>query len=43
MERDITPAELFGLVADDINATYADGDTETMSLEEARAMLHKTV
>ena len=43
MERNMTPEELFSLVADDVNAIYADGDTETMSLEEARAILHKTV
>lgn len=38
-----TPEELYSLMPSDINAMYADGDTETMSLEEARAMLHQTI
>lgn len=43
MERDMTPEELFGLVSDDANAIYADGDTETMSIEEARALTHAAI
>lgn len=38
-----TPEELYGLMPSDINAMYADGDTETMSIEEARAMTHEAI
>lgn len=43
MERDMTSEELFYLVADDVNAIYADGDTETINIEEARALTHAAI
>lgn len=43
LDRDMTPEELYGIVVDEINAIYEGDEEETMSLEEARAVLHKTV
>ena len=43
LERDMTPEELFSLVADDVRNIYAADATETMSIEEARAMTHAAI
>lgn len=43
LRQERTPEDLYGLVADDLNVLGEADDTETMTLEEARAMLHKTV
>lgn len=42
-ERDMTPEDVYGLEPDDLSVVYAAEDTETVSLEEARALLHKTI
>ena len=43
LERDMTPEELFSLVADDVRNIYAADATDTMSIEEARAMTHAAI
>jgi hypothetical protein len=43
LQNDLAPEELYGLTADDLNKVYAADDEETIDLETARAMLHKTI
>ena len=43
LERDVTPEELSGIFADDINAKYEMENSEIIGIKEAGKMIHAAI